>query len=197
MADTVVLTAEPAMPEERKEEGLPPKSFADAVQQGETVNETADTKSDNASESRDETKGTAVGLEEKRIAQDEPIETDGITNGDVNEKKNVQKMELAERSEATTPETNGPEKKDFAGAVRNQAQPSLHRSLLTSSQGCRRRYIQRSVTFQRRDPLRRGIQIERHSGTKPLLIHKQRTTNSFKHRVVPVRICRTVRRYGV
>lgn len=119
MADTAVLKAEPARPEERKEEGLPPKSFADAVQQGETADETAHTKPDNASESRDETNGTAVGLEEEKLAQDEPMNTDGISNGDVNGKENVQKMELGRKSEANTPETNGSEEKDFAGAVRN------------------------------------------------------------------------------
>lgn len=120
MADTAVLNAEPARPEDRKDEGLPPKSFADAVQQGETANKMADTKSDNAQESRDETNGTGVGLEEEKIAQDEPIKTDGIANGDVNENENVQKMELGGKSEATALETNGSEeKKDFAGGVRN------------------------------------------------------------------------------
>lgn len=120
MADTAVLNAEPARTGEGKEEGLPPKSFADTVQQGEIANKMADTMSGNAQESRDETSGTGVGLQEEKMTQDEPIKTGRITNGDMNENDNVQKMELGGKSEATAPETNGSEeKKGFTGAVRN------------------------------------------------------------------------------
>ena len=128
MADTAVLNVEPARPEDRREEGLPPKRFADAVQQGETVNDTIDAKSGDASGNQNETKnGTSLGLKEEDIARDEPIRTGNITNGKVNDEKqeNIQKMELGGKSEATTPETIGSREKDFAGAVRNRPQSSL------------------------------------------------------------------------
>lgn len=120
MADTAVLNTELVRLEDRKEEGLPPKSFTDAVQQGEPVDETTDAKSGNSSENVKGMSGTGVGLKEEKIAQDKQIRTDGITNGNMNGKENAQKMELEGRSEATTPDTNGSEeKKDFVGAVRN------------------------------------------------------------------------------
>ena len=126
MADTTVLNAEPARPEDRKEEGLPPKSFADAVQQGKTVNDTVDAKSRDTSRNQNETNGTGVGLKEEATKRDEPIRTDNITNGKVNDEKqeNVQKMELGGKSEASTPKINGFKEK-VNGAVRNRPQSSL------------------------------------------------------------------------
>lgn len=128
MADTAVLNAEPARPEEREKAKLPPKSFADAVEQGPTVDETVDAKSSNALQSENETNGTQIGLKEEEVAKDEPIATEGITNGKVNDagNENVQKVEKGDKSEDITPETDGSDEdsKSFAEAV-YQSQSSL------------------------------------------------------------------------
>ena len=120
MADTAALNPEPALPEDRKGADLQSKTFADAVEQGPAVDETVDAKSGNAPQSENETNGTHIGLEEESIENHEPIGTEGIANGKVNDggDENMQKMELGDKVDATAPETNGSdEKKSHAGAV--------------------------------------------------------------------------------
>lgn len=124
MADTAVLNAEPVRPEVRKEKGLPSKTFEDAVQQEEPVNKATDAKSEDAPKNQNGTNGTnetGVGLKENNIGKDQPISSDGITNGETKHptKESFQKEELGGKSKATTPETNGSQGKDFAGAVSN------------------------------------------------------------------------------
>lgn len=130
MADTVVLNAEPSRPADREDAKLPPKSFADAVEQGPAVDETVDAKSGSTPQSQNEKNGTQVGLKEENILKDEPITTEGIANGNVKDAgdENVQKVEVGDKSNTTTPEINGSdnEKMSYAEAVRQLARSSTN-----------------------------------------------------------------------
>lgn len=122
MADTALLNAEAALSGERDEANLQPKSFADVVEQGPAVDETGNAESENAPHNQNELNGTQFGLKKGNMAQDESVSTEEITNGKAIHagNENVQKMELGDKPDTTTPETNGSDdgKKSYDSAVR-------------------------------------------------------------------------------